>query len=143
MPQDDISAIIARNKAAARALEERYLFDGERSAKNYALNKMCMSLTSANIRAAFAADEAGYCASCGMDDATTALVRARDWIGMIRSGSNIYYVFKLASIEHVSMQHVGAQQNAMTLEEFRARPNSHREADHPPGLPDTKGQPRG
>ena len=49
---------------------------------------------------------------------------------MVRSGGNIYYVFKLAAINHISMQHVGAQQNAMTLEQFRAKLNSHKELDN-------------
>jgi len=133
MTEDETAAITARvayDKATARALEGTYLFDGLRGALNYPLNKMCMSLTRAENRAAFAADEAGYCRRYGLDTQTTRLVTERDWIGMIRAGGNIYYVFKLAAIDHVSMQHVGAQQNAMTLEEFRDKLNSAKELDH-------------
>lgn len=133
----DYAAMIARDKEIARSLEGTYLFDGLRAAKNYPLNKMCMSLVKADNRAAFRADEAAYCAGYGLSADTTALVGARDWIGMIRSGGNIYYVFKLASIDHVSMQHVGAQQNAMTLDQFRAKLNGHKDADFPLGIPDT------
>jgi len=127
---DETSKIIAHDKETARSLEGTYLFDGLRARVNYPLNKMCMSLTEPANREAFAADEAAYCNKFGLSEESKALVLERNWIGMIRSGGNIYYVFKLASIDHVSMQHVGAQQNAMTLDEFRAKLNSHKETDH-------------
>ena len=68
---------------------------------------MCMSLTKPENRADFVADEQGYCSKFCLNQETCALVAARDWIGMIRSGGNIYYVFKLAAIDHITMQHVG------------------------------------
>jgi protocatechuate 4,5-dioxygenase, alpha chain len=127
---DEVSARIEYDKAMARSLQGTYLFDGTRAAKNYALNKMCMSLTKPENRAAFAADERSYCRKFALDDDTVKLVVSRDWIGMVRSGGNIYYVFKITAIDHVSMQHVGAQQNAMTLEQFRAKLNSHKGLDN-------------
>ena len=125
--EPSITERIEEDKRLARSLEGTYLFDGTRSQKNYPLNKMCMSLTKPENRAAFAADEEAYCAGFGLSEESLRLVRERDWIGMIRSGGNIYYVFKLAAIDHVSMQHVGAQQNSMTLEEFRAKLNAHKD----------------
>jgi protocatechuate 4,5-dioxygenase alpha subunit len=122
-----ITEQIEADKTLARSLQGTYLFDGVRAQKNYPLNKMRMSLTQPANREAFKTDEEVYSRKYGLSDETIALVRNRDWIGMIRSGGNIYYVFKLAAIDHVSMQHVGAQQNSMTLEEFRAKLNSHRE----------------
>jgi Aromatic-ring-opening dioxygenase LigAB, LigA subunit. len=127
---DPISATIAYDKATARSLEGTYLFDGLRSQKNYALNKMCMSLTKPENRDAFVADEGAYCDGYALDPETKALVLTRDWIGMIRAGGNIYYVFKLAAIDHLSMQQIGAQQNSMTLDQFRAKLNSARDLDH-------------
>jgi len=127
---DELLARIEYDKATARSLQGTYLFDGTRARKNYALNKMCMSLTKPENRTAFVADEQAYCRKFGLDDETAKLVESRDWIGMVRSGGNIYYVFKLAAIDHISMQHVGAQQNAMTLEQFRAKLNSHKERDN-------------
>ena len=121
-----ILEMIEADKALARSLEGTYLFDGARAQRNYPLNKMCMSLTQSENRTAFRADEEAYCKKYGLSDESVALVKARDWIGMVRSGGNIYYVFKLGAIDHVSMQHVGAQQNSLTLEQFRAKLNSHR-----------------
>lgn len=118
---------IARDKEIARQLPGTYLFDGARAQLNYRLNKMGMSLKHAANRAAFAADEAAYCRQYGLDDATIALVQARDWLGMVKAGGNIFYIFKIASIDHVTMQHLGAQQNSLTLDAFRARLNAYRE----------------
>ena len=121
-----ISDQIEEDKRLAASLEGTYLFDGARARKNYPLNKMCMSLVSSNNRKAFEEDELAYCQSYGLDPETIDLVKGRDWIGMIKAGGNIYYVYKLAAIDHVSMQHVGAQQNSMTLEQFRSKLNAHR-----------------
>jgi len=127
---DDISARIEQDKETARSLEGTYLFDGLRAQKNYPLNKMCMSLVKPENREAFATNESEYCDEYGLDPVSKQLVLDRDWIGMVRAGGNIYYVFKLAAIDHVSMQHVGAQQNSMTLEDFRAKLNSHKDLDN-------------
>jgi protocatechuate 4,5-dioxygenase, alpha chain len=122
-----ISERIEEDKNIARSLQGTYLFDGVRARKNYPLNKMCMSLVKPENRSEFLKDEQAYCRKFGLSEESSKLVRDRDWIGMVRSGGNIYYVFKLAAIDHVSMQYVGAQQNGMTLEEFRAKLNSHQE----------------
>jgi len=97
---------------------------------NPPLNRLCASLASSANRKAFIGDPIGYCRAFGLSDESTGLVISRDWLGMIRSGGNIYYVFKLAAIDHVSMQHIGAQQTSMTIEQFRAKLNSVKDADH-------------
>jgi protocatechuate 4,5-dioxygenase, alpha chain len=127
---DEITQRVAYDKSTARSLEGTYLFDGARARMNPALNRMCMSLTRSVNREAFIADPVGYCRRFDLSDESIGLVTSRDWLGMIRSGGNIYYVFKLAAIDHVSMQHVGAHQNSMTLEQFRAKLNSVKELDH-------------
>ena len=45
----------------------------------------------------------------------------RDFLGMLRLGGNIYYTFKIAIFDGLSMQHAGAEMsgNGMTFEEFR------------------------
>lgn len=127
---DEISQLIAYDKSTARSLEGTYLFDGARARMNPALNRMCMSLTRSTSREAFVADPVGYCRSFGLSDESIDLVTSRNWLGMIRSGGNIYYIFKLAAIDHVSMQTVGAHQNSMTLEQFRTTLNSVKELDN-------------
>jgi len=48
------------------------VFTGERSRQGYRLNKMAMSLTSAENCARFQADEAGYMRGLGLSEAETA-----------------------------------------------------------------------
>jgi protocatechuate 4,5-dioxygenase alpha chain len=127
---DEISRRIAYDKSTAGSLEGTYLFDGARARMNLPLNRMCMSLACSANRKAFIADAVSYCRSFGLSDESIGLVTSRDWLGMIRSGGNIYYIFKLAAIDHVSMQHIGAQQNSMTIEQFRAKLNSVKDLDH-------------
>lgn len=95
------------------------IFDGREAMKGYALNKMCFSFNHAENRAAFSADEEGYMAKFGLTDAQKAAVRARDVLGMIAVGGNIYYLAKLAGIFGLGVQDVGAQQTGMTVEAFK------------------------
>jgi protocatechuate 4,5-dioxygenase, alpha chain len=127
---ENVLAKIDYDKATARSLQGTYLFDGMRAQRNYALNKMCMSLVNSENRREFSADEARYCRKFGLNEESIQLVTSRDWIGMVRSGGNIYYVYKLAAIDHTSMQQVGAQQNSMPLDQFRAKLNSYKDVDH-------------
>ena len=98
-----------------------YVFDGQRNREGYHLNMFCMSLNRAENRAAFKADEAAYLDRFPMTAEQKQAVLNRDWLGMLRLGGNIYYTFKLAVIDGLSMQAVGAKMNAecMTEEEFR------------------------
>lgn len=98
-----------------------YVFDGQRNRQGYHLNMFCMSLNKAENRAAFKADEAAYLDRFPMTVEQKQAVLDRDWLGMLRLGGNIYYTFKIAVIDGLSMQAVGAKMNAepMTEEQFR------------------------
>lgn len=97
------------------------LFDGIQAQEGYALNKMCYSFNSAANRAAFLADEEGYCARFGLDARQRDAVKRRDVLAMIEAGGNIYYLAKLAGIFGLNVQDVGAQQTGMTLDAFKAK----------------------
>ena len=98
-----------------------YVFDGERSRQGYHLNMFCMSLNRAENRAAFSADEAAYLERFPMTEEQRKAVLERDWLGMLRLGGNIYYTFKIAIVDGMSMQAAGAAMSGtgMTEEEFR------------------------
>lgn len=121
-------------RAVARLEEERLtmisrkvaipgtvIFDGAEALKGYALNKMCYSFNSAENRAAFLADEEGYCARFGLDARQREAVRRRDVLAMIEAGGNVYYLAKLAGIFGLGVQDIGAQQTGMPVAEFRAK----------------------
>ena len=81
----------------------------------------CMSLNHAGNRDDFRADEAAYLDGFPMTDGQRRAVLARDWLEMLRLGGNIYYTFKLAACDGLTMQHVGARMSGtgMTVDEFR------------------------
>jgi protocatechuate 4,5-dioxygenase, alpha chain len=98
-----------------------YVFDGQHARAGYHLNMFCMSLNQAANREEFGADEARYLDKYPMSEAQKQAVLDRDWLGILRLGGNIYYSFKIAIFDGLTMQHAGALMsgNGMTLEEFR------------------------
>ena len=97
-----------------------HLFDGLAAQRGYALNAMCFSFNDAANRAAFLADENGYCARFGLTLEQRAAVANRNVLGMIAAGGNIYYLAKLAGIFGLGVQDVGAQQIGMSVDAFKA-----------------------
>jgi len=98
-----------------------YVFDSRRLRAGYALNVFCKSLDLASNRDAFSSDALAYLAEFDLTPEQHNAVVARDWIGMLQLGGNIYYTFKLAIFDGLSMQHVGAamSREPMTVEDFR------------------------
>jgi protocatechuate 4,5-dioxygenase alpha chain len=97
------------------------LFDGEQARKGYALNKMCHSFNEAANRAAFVADEEGYCARYGLDAGQREAIRQRNVLQLIAAGGNACYLAKFAGIFGLDMQDIGAQQTGLSKDEFKAR----------------------
>ncbi|MFA5976559.1 MAG: protocatechuate 4,5-dioxygenase subunit alpha [Elusimicrobiota bacterium] len=99
-----------------------YVFDGIRCREGFRLNMFCKSLDRAGNRDAFRIDPQGYLASFQLSDPQRLAVVERDWLAMLRFGGNIYYTFKLAIFDGLTMQHVGAamSEEPMSVEEFRA-----------------------
>ena len=105
-----------------RQIPGTYVFDGDHCRKGYALNMFCKSLDQESNRAAFRADPSGYLNRYRLSDDQRSAVLLRDWLVMLRLGGNIYYTFKLAIFDGLTMQHVGAAMSAnkMTVDDFRA-----------------------
>jgi protocatechuate 4,5-dioxygenase alpha chain len=82
---------------------------------------MCYSFNHAENRAAFLADEDGYCARYGLSEPQRAAVRHRDVLALLAAGGNIYYLAKLAGILGLNVQDIGAQQTGLSVTEFKAR----------------------
>ena len=95
------------------------LFDGKMAMKGYALNKMCYSFNKAENREAFRADEEGFMQAYGLNDEQKAAIRARDVLGLLAAGGNIYYLAKFAGIFKLTVQDVGGLQTGRTTEEFK------------------------
>jgi len=95
-----------------------YVFDGRHSRQGYALNMFCMSLNEASNRDAFTDDPEGYLDGYSLTVEQRRAVVNRDWLDMLRLGGNIYYTFKLAIVDGLTMQDVGAMMSGVTTEEF-------------------------
>ena len=96
------------------------IFDGQTSRRGLRMNKMFMSLRSAESRARFLADEAAYCREFGLTPEQTTAVLDRDWTAMIDLGGSIFYVYKLAMMDGRSMQYLGGVFTGMGEEQFLA-----------------------
>jgi protocatechuate 4,5-dioxygenase alpha chain len=95
------------------------LFDGDAAAKGYAINAMCYSFNDAANRQAFVDDEGAYYTKFGLTPEQRKVVAARDVLGMIAAGGNIYYLAKLAGILGLNVQDVGALQTGKSVAEFK------------------------
>lgn len=95
-----------------------YVFDGVHSRKGYALNMFCMSLNEQAGRDAFRAEPDTYLDRYDLTAEQRQAIVERDWLGMLQLGGNIYYTFKLAIVDGLSMQHVGGAMSGATFEEF-------------------------
>lgn len=96
-----------------------YVFTTQRCKNGYQLNKFCKSLDVAENREAFRANPCGYLDRFPMSAEQRLTVEQRDWLRMLQLGGNIYYTFKLAVFDGLTMQHVGGLMSNMSVDEFR------------------------
>ncbi|MBL4786298.1 MAG: protocatechuate 4,5-dioxygenase subunit alpha [Cohaesibacteraceae bacterium] len=96
-----------------------YVFNGRRCREGYHLNKFCKSLDVEANREAFRSDASAYMDQFPMTDHQRKTIEERDWLGMLKVGGNIYYTFKIAIFDRLSMQHVGGEMSGITVDEFR------------------------
>jgi len=95
-----------------------YVFDYERSHQGYHLNMFCMSLLKAENRKAFLEDEVAYLKKFPMTDEQRQTVLARDWLGMVKLGGNIYYTSKIGATLGKSFQYIAAEMSGVTQQEY-------------------------
>lgn len=112
---------LSRQDELNRTIPGTVIYTGEAAIRGYALNRLCFSLNSAENRDALRADAAGYCARYGLSEAETALVLAKDVLGLVKAGANIYYLAKLAGTFGLNVQDIGAQQTGVSLAEFNRK----------------------
>ncbi|HUN24939.1 MAG TPA: hypothetical protein VMU67_01435 [Steroidobacteraceae bacterium] len=96
-----------------------YLLTVSLAQQGYRLSAFCRSLMGAEQRAAFKADEERCMREFGLDETERGMVRARDWLAMVRYGVNHFLVFRIAGVLGVGLVGAAAQMRGETLEEFR------------------------
>ena len=106
-----------------RPIPDTSIFDLRASRRGYRLNKMCGSLCSPQNRAAFQQDEEAYMTRFSLSESEKALIRRRDFAGMIDAGMNIYFMLKIGSVTGTSLYRMGAQMRGESYEDFLATRN--------------------
>ena len=95
-----------------------YVFDAEHHRKGYHLNMFGMSLNDPKNRAKFGEDEEAYLDQWELTPEQRQAVLDREWLEMLRLGGNIYYTFKLAISDGLTMQQVSGAMSGISGDEF-------------------------
>jgi protocatechuate 4,5-dioxygenase, alpha chain len=95
-----------------------YVYDAERGRIGYALNMFCMSLNKAENRRRFRENQAAYLDGFPLTAEQRRTVLARDWLGMLRVGGNIYYTIKIAFCDGLTFQDVAGMMCSMSKEAY-------------------------
>ena len=93
------------------------------SRKGLRLNRMCFALCDPRNRDAFKQDEEKFMEKFGLNEGEKALIRSRDFKGLIEAGTNIYALLKIGSVTGNSLYRMGAQMRGETYEQFLATRN--------------------
>jgi protocatechuate 4,5-dioxygenase, alpha chain len=99
------------------------VFDLRLSRRGRRLNKLCEALCSPAERDAFKRDEEAFMSRFGLTDAEKALIRKRDFQGLINAGMNIYSMLKVGSATGNGLYKMGAQMRGETYEQFLSTRN--------------------
>jgi protocatechuate 4,5-dioxygenase, alpha chain len=105
------------------AIPDTSIFDLRLSLRGKRLNRLCAALCSPPERDAFKRDEDAYMARFGLTDEEKALIRKRDFKGLIEAGTNIYYLLKIGSVTGNGLYKMGAQMRGETYEQFLSTRN--------------------
>jgi protocatechuate 4,5-dioxygenase, alpha chain len=103
-----------------KPIPDTSIFDVRTATRGRRLNRMCGSLCSAANREAFKTDEEAYMARFDLTEDEKALVRKRDFAGLIGAGLNIYFMLKLGACTGNSLYKMGAQMRGESYEQFLA-----------------------
>jgi len=96
------------------------VFTGERSRRGFALNQFCMSLSRAENRARFKADEATYLDEWPLTPEQRRAVVDRDWNAAIAHGGNIYFLAKIFATDGTSMVEATSAMSGVSVADYQA-----------------------
>jgi protocatechuate 4,5-dioxygenase alpha chain len=98
-----------------------YLFTGEICTRAYKLNRFAFDFKYPAVRERFAADAESLMTDYGLSEREKALVRARDWTGLVAGGGHHFNIIKIAAAVGESHLHVGAHMCAVNWREFKRK----------------------
>lgn len=104
-----------------RGLEDlagTYPFDLRASHRALKLNRFFWSMIRPDARERFLADAEAAMAEAGLSEDEKRLVRARDWIGLVRYGANFFVLEKFARVVRKTNLEVYAEMRGESFEAF-------------------------
>ncbi len=95
-----------------------YVYNAERGRIGYALNQFCMALNTMENRRSFKENEAAFLDRYPLTPEQKSAVLARDWLGMLKVGGNIYYTIKIAFCDGLTFQDVAGMMSGVSKEAY-------------------------
>jgi protocatechuate 4,5-dioxygenase alpha chain len=99
---------------------DSYVYTGPMSTAGRDINRFALSLKVSTNRAAFLYNEDAYMRSYHLPAAAMALVRARDWTGLIKAGGHLQAVLKIAATVGQNLWYIGAHNAGVPVEDMLA-----------------------
>jgi len=104
-------------------IPDTQIFGLRESHNGYRINKLCSSLTRAENREAYRADEPAYLERWNLVPREREMILKRDFAGLLAAGGNIFFLIKLGGVTGVPIYQMGAQMREETFEDFLASRN--------------------
>jgi protocatechuate 4,5-dioxygenase, alpha chain len=95
-----------------------YVYDADLGRVGYPLNMFCMSLNKVENRKSFKENEPAYLDRFPLTVEQRRAVLARDWLGMLRVGGNIYYIIKIAFCDGLTFQDVAGMMSGVSKDTY-------------------------
>jgi protocatechuate 4,5-dioxygenase, alpha chain len=95
-------------------------FTAQRALQGKAINRFALSLRLPDARAAFLADDLAAMRPFGLSDTEVALIRARDWTGLLELGGHLQAISKIAGAYGLNLWDIGAANVGCSRDELIA-----------------------
>ena len=95
-------------------------YGGAHASRGLRLTGFLVAISQPGAREAFLADEAGTMGRYGLDEAEQALVRTRDYAGLLEAGAHVYAVAKSGHAFGQTLLEIGARLRGQTAAELVA-----------------------
>jgi protocatechuate 4,5-dioxygenase alpha chain len=97
-----------------------FVYTGPMSTRGRNINRFSLSLKIPDNRKSFLADPDAYMTRFNLSDAEKALVRARDWSGLLAAGGHLQAILKIAATLGQNLWHIGAHNAEIPVDEMIA-----------------------
>lgn len=115
---------MARQLEGAEALEGTYPYTLDRCARGYRINRFLHALVAPEARALFRADEEAAYRDADLTGEESALVRRRDWRGLIHYGVTFFVLEKLGAVLGLSNIDIYAAMRGQSVDDFQKTRNA-------------------